>query len=104
MDCSRDLVRRAPLMPPPFMRRDNPDRNARFFSAVAARLGQGTRERLIDGRPHGVFTMALLMGLSGAASDPDGKITADSLRSYLYISMKDFLPESDRNNPDVAKE
>jgi hypothetical protein len=104
MDCSRNLVRQAPLMPPPFTVRDNPDRKARFFSAVAARLGQGTQERLIDGRSRGVFTMALLAGLHGAASDRDGKVTAQSLRTYLIDSMKDFLPESDRSNPDVSKE
>ena len=48
--------------------------------------------------------MALLADVRGAASDPDGKITAESLRSYLYNSMKDFLPERDRSNPDIAKE
>ena len=65
-------------------------------------------------RTRGVFTKTLLLGLSGAAAEPDpdptnptrGKITVASLKSYLYQNMPELLDpqyraDSELQEPDV---
>src|SRR5262249_39567650 len=105
MDCSRQWVLAAPLRVPPFLLPDASRAvESRFFAAVATKWSHSVRERAIDGRPCGVFTTALLTGLKGAACDPAGRITANSLRTYLYLETKTFLPEESLSDPDIVKE
>jgi hypothetical protein len=78
----------------------------RRFYAYAAGFGLLARERAVtNGGPvRGVFTLALLEGLRGAACEPnsDGQITADSLAAYLYNQFDAFLTEEDRARGDIA--
>jgi hypothetical protein len=105
MDCSRELLPQVPASPLPFVRQSyEVSRSPAFMFAFATRWGDKSRERLVDGVAHGVFTSALLAGLKGGAADSAGRITATSLKAYLYNNTKTFLSDEDRQNPDIAKE
>lgn len=90
----------------------NADKSKRYF-AFATRWSRPSRERPMadeGGNVRGVFTKTLLLGLSGKAAIPDdghpgkGKITGDSLKSFLYQNMKTFMdPEVLLNNPDLQE-
>jgi uncharacterized caspase-like protein len=58
-------------------------------------------ENELEGDWHGVFTHALLKGLKGAAGTP---VTTQALKKYLFNSMKTFMTDAQRRNPQVAKE
>jgi hypothetical protein len=70
------------------------------FVAMAVRAGKAL-EREFEGKVHGVFTWTLLHGLKGAARDEHGRITGQSLRTYLLNALRDNLPEEVRNAQDV---
>ena len=77
------------------------------FIAFAAPRQFKTVERSIkakDGEIHGVFTWALLQGLTGGAVDSEGQITGRSLADYLLNGMSAYLTEDDLKNPTIAKE
>ena len=76
----------------------------RKFFAFATKWGLKTREKSFNGVVRGVFTMALMKGLRGAAADTNGTITSNSLRDYLLMSMKDQLDEAELENPAIPKE
>jgi hypothetical protein len=76
----------------------------RKFFAFATKWGLKTREKSFNGVVRGVFTVALMKGLRGAAADTNGTITSNSLRDYLLMSMKDQLDETELNNPAIPKE
>jgi len=79
-------------------------RNVRRFHAFATQWAGLSRERpMADGVVRGIFTTALLTGLTGAASI-GGKVTTVTLRNYLYSDMQEFLSPADRMNDDVPKE
>jgi hypothetical protein len=67
----------------------------------AAGLNYTAVENELEGDWHGVFTHALLKGLEGAAGTP---VTTEALRKYLFNSMKRFMTDAQRRNPQVAKE
>ncbi|HJQ70348.1 MAG TPA: caspase family protein [Blastocatellia bacterium] len=80
------------------------DKGKRFygFGTKWSRLAQ---ERMMeDGKVHGVFTTALLKGLSGAAADSSGNITATSLGDWLYNNMHKLLSEDALKNDAISKE
>jgi len=57
------------------------------------------------GKVRGIFTATLMDGLRGAARDPaTGAISARTLRTYLQDNMSKWLPDADKNNPDIATE
>ena len=56
---------------------------------------------MADGRVHGVFTWTLLKGLHGGASDERGYATAESLRTFLYAVMPEFLPDDARTDATI---
>jgi hypothetical protein len=104
MDCCRENYPGSPI-------------NAVGFGDITGNLGKrffgfGTKWRktswerpMPDGKVHGVFTTALLTGLTGAGADPTtGLVTANSLRNYLINCMKNFLSDDDLKNPDIEKE
>ncbi|MGH8065960.1 MAG: hypothetical protein ACRERE_12170 [Candidatus Entotheonellia bacterium] len=107
MDCCRERYPRVPLSVPPYIDLTAPDavdRGRRFYG-FGTKWSRLSRERTMpDGKVRGVFTTALLAGLEGAASDPNGRITAASLASYLYNGMKAFLGPEDLQDPEVPKE
>jgi hypothetical protein len=107
MDCCRDLtiVPGLNIFLPP---KGNADKAKRFY-AFATRWSRRARERTINGKVQGVFTKTLLMGLYGAAAEPDpndssnGVITGASLKSYLYQNMKEFIHPDYRNDPELQE-
>ena len=98
MDCCRQTV---PLNPdyPNYINANALEllRNQpRKFFAFATKWGLKTREKSINGVVRGVFTVALMKGLRGAAADSNGTITSNSLRDYLMVSMVDQLDPAER--------
>jgi hypothetical protein len=106
MDCCRENYPQAPLNVPSYIDVTSPDavdRGRRLF-AFGTKWSRLARERpMADGTVRGVFTVALLEGLKGAAAEPDGRVTASSLAGYLQTNMKTFLTEIDRADPGIPK-
>jgi hypothetical protein len=118
MDCCRERYEKVGTYVPPWVDLTLPevvDQSQRFYG-LAAEWSRLARERVLpSGESRSVFTMALLAGLRGAAYDPAtpftdpatnrrmARVTAASLKNYLYNYMKDFLSEADRADPLVAK-
>ena len=106
MDCCRENYPQAPLNLPSYIDVTAPDavdRGRRFF-AFGTKWSRLARERpMDDGTVRGVFTVALLAGLKGAAAEPDGRVTASSLAGYLQTNMKSFLTDVDRADPGIPK-
>jgi hypothetical protein len=105
MDCCRENYRKAPVIPPPYVQITGPevvDKGKRFYG-FATKWTKLSRETVIQGRVQGVFTASLMAGLQGGASVGD-RITTSSLKSYLIENMKNFLPQSDLDNPDIPRE
>jgi hypothetical protein len=106
MDCCRENYPQAPLNVPSYIDVTAPDavdRGRRLF-AFGTKWSRLARERpMDDGTVRGVFTVALLEGLKGAAAEPDGRITASSLSGYLLANMKTFLTDVDRADPGIPK-
>ncbi|MDI1436384.1 caspase family protein [Polyangium sorediatum] len=75
---------------------------AQFVFMHAAKSDREARELDFDGKPMGVFTRALLMGLRGGASDAQGNITAGALANYLQANMRKLLPVEMRANPNPS--
>ena len=71
------------------------------FWALAAQTGSAIEYPMTDGLVHGVFTWTLLKALRGGACDDRGRVTGESLRSFLYTVMPEFLPEDARRMPSV---
>jgi hypothetical protein len=106
MDCCRERFTNLGLAMPPFIDRPNLEAFAgskRFFG-FGTKWASKSRERDFGGVTRGVFTVALLEALGGAAAEPTGKITAESLGSWLYNSMKTFLAPEDIADPEIPKE
>ena len=106
MDCCRENYPQAPLNVPSYIDVTAPDavdRGRRLF-AFGTKWSRLARERpMDDGTVRGVFTVALLEGLKGAAAEPDGRVTASSLAGYLQTNMKMFLTDVDRADPGIPK-
>ena len=59
------------------------------FYGLATMWSGLAREVNINGKRRGVFTNALVRGLEGAACNASGKITALSLKNYIYSVLND---------------
>jgi hypothetical protein len=66
------------------------------FIGLAAQTRSALETRMPDGQVHGVFTWTLLRGLRGGAADERGRVTGDSLKTFLYAAMPEFLPAEAR--------
>ena len=100
MDCCRDRYSSVGLRQPHLevgVDTTGFENRARFY-AFAAPWDRKAWERTDPqtGEVSGAFTKALLAGLRGQAAEPEtGRITAASLRSYLYNNMRNFLTEKE---------
>jgi hypothetical protein len=73
---------------------------AKYFYGYATQQTRTARERpMEDGITRGVFTAALLDGLRANC-----RITADSLKGYLYARMKSYFDEDDLKDPQITTE
>jgi hypothetical protein len=107
MDCCRETLPLAPLMPPHFLpvTANQAVNQVRLFYGYGTRWSRLSRERpMPDGLVRGVFTTALMAGLRGAAADVAGNVTSLSLTSYLFQNMKTFLSAADLVVPTVPRE
>jgi hypothetical protein len=81
--------------------------NCRKFYGFATKWSRTTKELPFPfpgGAVHGVFTYALLDGLSGKAADPGtGEITAATLGSWLSDNLSCYLPKALLADSDVPK-
>jgi len=107
MDCCRDNTQ-VPAVNMCFPPTGNSDETKRFL-AYAAKPSRRAKEMIINGKPQGVFTRALLMALRGAAAVPDpkspvqGYITFESLQSFLINNMRYLLDPQFANDPDIQE-
>jgi hypothetical protein len=105
-----DATALANLKPSP----EKPYHNLIYLSAsaaseTAADVGPGAinaGRRTYDGLPHGAFTSALLEGLAGGATGPDGNITYASLHRFVTRTVEGQYGQSpqlknDTDNPDL---
>jgi hypothetical protein len=104
LDCCRERYLTSQLNGPGTNMSTVPPPGARRFYGFAAKYGRLAVERMIDGEVRGVFTATLLDALNGGAAEEDGRITGETLKSYLYENMKTFLSSEDLDDKDVAKE
>jgi uncharacterized caspase-like protein len=108
MDCCRERFV-APALDMPYGEvnaEDGLERKRLYgFGTKSSRL---SRERpMAGGGVRGVFTQALLEGLSGGACEPHsgGQVTANSLRDYLLEEKiwQTFLAPEDLGDPDIPR-
>jgi Caspase domain len=66
------------------------------FVGLAARAKSALECKMSDGKVHGVFTWTLLQGLKGGASDQRARVTGESLQTFLYNAMPEFLSKEVR--------
>jgi hypothetical protein len=108
MDCCRNDLPRTIPNPPSVSVSPSPGavQNGHRLYAFATQWGAESRERVFaKGKSRGVFTMALMAALRGGACEPGtDRVTAMSLRSYLFNNMKEFLGKADLENPQIPKE
>jgi hypothetical protein len=94
MDCCRTSVDRVDVQRL-FDDADEPtSRRTRWMFALATRWSRVARERAVPPDPdvRGVFTSVLLEGLSGAAADGKGLITAGALDAWVRRRMIEVEP------------
>ncbi|HEX7830702.1 MAG TPA: hypothetical protein VF787_13680 [Thermoanaerobaculia bacterium] len=105
MDCCRQPFSVAPSYPTYLNANaiEVLENERRTFFAFATKWGLTAREKTFNGVTRGVFTTALIKGLKGAAANPDGTITSNSLRNYLLLRMKDLLTEAEQQDPEIPK-
>ncbi len=104
LDCCRERYQPSMINGPGTLLSPVPRPGGRRFYGFASKYGKLAVEHVIDGRMGGVFTATLLDALGGGASEDDGRITAESLKAYLYENMVGFLSTTDLANKDVARE
>ena len=110
MDCCRDSYTAVQLRPVHLTKvvNNNGINDRKRFYAYGTEWDRKAWERLnpADNKVHGVFTTALLAGLSGLAADKTtGLITAASLKNYLHQNMINFLsPEERAKNPAISSD
>lgn len=97
MDCCMDFQQSIPVQEVLMRPQLGTSIPGPVFIGLAAHTKKALERTMADGKVHGVFTWTLLKGLSGGASDERGQVTAESLRSFLYAVMPEFMPEDARS-------
>jgi hypothetical protein len=97
MDCCMDFQQSIPVQEVLMRPQLGTSTPGPVFIGLAAHTKKALERTMADGKVHGVFTWTLLKGLSGGASDERGQVTAESLRSFLYAVMPEFIPDDARS-------
>ena len=97
MDCCMDFQQSIPVQEVLLRPQLGTSTPGPVFIGLAAHTKKALERTMADGKVHGVFTWTLLKGLSGGASDERGQVTAESLRSFLYAVMPEFIPDDARS-------
>ena len=94
-DCARSIQRDfAPPMSFPFATlRRSPGEESAYLYGFAAAYGSEAFEIPQPGGVSGVFSSALMSGLSGGAAGADGSITSQTLASYVSIRIRELAPD-----------
>ncbi len=105
MDCCRETMPRVPPDLPSYVMELSPHiGTGSWLIGHATKSTRTSREKPIGGKARGVFTTALLAGLRGDAAEPGGtRVTAASLKSYLYDHMKDWLTPEELDDPGIPQ-
>lgn len=106
IDCCRETSQ------VPVLNRQLPERFAektdhivRFYSNASVWRKRAREKQMPhDNQWHGVFTTALLSGLSGAARDPGGNVTGGTLYKYLKNFTQSFFTEEERKDSALSTE
>jgi hypothetical protein len=100
VDCARDIETLTPPTGPPFVVRvDQVRGESSYLYGFATGYGSTAFETpQPDGTVRGVFSNALMSGLSGGAAGSDGAITSQTLASYVSSRVMEAAPES-RQSP-----
>ncbi len=106
MDCCRDSYPSAHLNVPPFVTTTavNAAIDGKRFFGFGTKWSRKSRERVFGNATRGVFSVALMDALRGAAAEPNGDVSANSLGNWLYSNMQTYLEPVDLENPDIPKE
>lgn len=85
MDCCREWQGDLPDARDPYRRgRKAPGASAvKHVAGFSCEWGKVAREQVVNGRCNGLFSRALVDGLSGEAADVNGAVTTASLKAYL---------------------
>jgi hypothetical protein len=119
MDCGRERPQRVVSYAPPWVERtlEGLKNRGRWFYAFSMRSSKKSREKPYppgSGVTRGVFTVALLSGLTGAAYDPStlrrdaatdrdiADVTASSLRDYLSHRTRDLFDPAELADPELG--
>ncbi len=101
MDCCRDRYDRTSLRNPPWdIIECNEGRNVRFFTGFSTQWTKKANEGKIDGIVRGYFSTAVLKGLR-YATDKEDRITASSLRDFVFNYMDGLVPGSVYQEPEM---
>ncbi len=101
MDCCMNYQQSIPVMGPLMRIELGTGIPGPAFMAFAAQTGSALERKMSDGQVHGVFTWTLLQGLRGGACDERGRVTGESLKTFLHNVMPEFLPEAVKNSTAV---
>jgi len=71
------------------------------FIGFAAHTRKALERKMPDGRVHGVFTWTLMKGLAGGAADERGRVTGESLRTFLYAAIPEYMPDDARKTGEI---
>jgi hypothetical protein len=108
MDCCMDRQVLTQPSPPPLdpIGGNNALPGPSFIAFAATRPLKAIEKQIPEdaGKFHGIFTWNLLQGLRGAAANPFGVVTGRSLADWVLQAQFAWLDDSERANPDVAKE
>lgn len=94
MDCCRDFISTAtkgthsmPNLPP------HPEADPKFAYFYAVPQANKVPERKLgpNGEMQGIFTASVLEAFRGHKTDPNGKVTKQTVKEYLYAAMLDRL-------------
>ena len=101
MDCCRDRYDRAPLRNPPWdIIECSEGRNVRLFTGFSTQWTKKANEGEIHGIVRGYFSTAVLEGLRNA-TDEKGRITASSLRDFVFNYMSELVADSEYQEPEM---
>lgn len=101
MDCCMNWQQSIPVAELQARPRLGTGRPGPTFLGLAAQTKSALEYPMADGSVHGVFTWTLLQGLRGGAADEFGRVTGESLASFLYAVMPEYLPADARETASV---
>lgn len=101
VDACMNFMRSVPVQPVPLRVQLGTAVPGPAFIALAAQTRRALELPMPDGRVHGVFTWTLLQGLRGSAANRRGRVTGESLQSFLHNAMADVIPAAARTTAAV---